>query len=248
MTSTAVNSAPAPIYRARLAANAEDIRAAQRLRFEVFNLELNEGLAESWRTYMDVDRYDEVCDHLLVEHAATGTVVGTYRLQTGTMAAAKYGYYSEQEFDFAPYEAVRAETVELGRACVHMSHRKMNVLNMLWRGIADYALKRKARYLIGCSSLTSQDPALGHGMYQKLADEFLVPEAFRTLPLPQYRLPDGPALEPCPEPPKLLRSYLTIGARICGPAALDSEFGTIDFLTLIDLRDMPATVKGRFIA
>lgn len=247
MTSTAVKPAPGPTYKARIASNAEDVNAAQRLRFEVFNLELNEGLAESWQTYMDVDRFDEVCDHLLVEHIATGAVVGTYRLQTGAMAKAKHGYYSEQEFDFSPYESVRGEVVELGRACVHMAHRKMNVLNMLWRGIADYALQRKARYLIGCSSLTSQDAALGHAMFAKLADS-VVPHHFRTLPLPQYRLPDVPPLADCPEPPKLLRSYLSVGSKICGPAALDREFGTIDFLTLIDLRDMPAAVQGRFIA
>lgn len=247
MTSTAVKPAPGPTYKARIASNAEDVNAAQRLRFEVFNLELNEGLAESWQTYMDVDRFDEVCDHLLVEHIATGAVVGTYRLQTGAMAKAKHGYYSEQEFDFSPYESVRGEVVELGRACVHMAHRKMNVLNMLWRGIADYALQRKARYLIGCSSLTSQDAALGHAMFAKLADS-VVPDHFRTLPLPQYRLPDVPPLADCPEPPKLLRSYLSVGSKICGPAALDREFGTIDFLTLIDLRDMPAAVQGRFIA
>jgi putative hemolysin len=248
MTSTNVIPAPSPTYRTRIASSADDIRAAQRLRFEVFNLELNEGLKESWQNYLDVDRYDEACDHLLVEHTGTGAVVGTYRLQTGAMAAAKHGYYSAQEFDFSPYEAVRAEIVELGRACVHLSHRKMNVLNMLWRGIAEYALARKARYLIGCSSLTSQDPALGHAMFDLLAAEFLVPEQFRTLPLEQYRLPEVAPLAECPDPPRLLRSYLTIGARICGPAAIDREFGTIDFLTLIDLRDMPSTVKNRFIA
>ena len=246
MTSTAVNPAPAPTYRTRIAVNQDDIRAAQRLRFEVFNLELNEGLAESWRTHMDVDRFDAVCDHLVVEHTPTGAIVGTYRLQTGAMAAANLGYYSEQEFDFSPYESVRAETVELGRACVHVSHRRSNVLNMLWRGIAEYSVERSARYLIGCSSLTSQDAALGHGMYLKLAD-YLVPEHFRTVPLPQFRLPDVAPLDPCPEPPRLLRSYLSVGTRICGPAAIDREFGSLDFLTLIDLHDMPTVMKGRFV-
>ena len=33
----------------------------------------------------------------------------------------------------------------------------------------------------------------------------------------------------------LLRAYLTVGAQICGPPALDAEFGAIDFLTLLDL-------------
>ena len=70
-------------YTARLARDASEVRAAQALRFAIFNLELNEGLAESLATGLDADPYDEVCDHLLVEHVPTGEVVGTYRLQTG---------------------------------------------------------------------------------------------------------------------------------------------------------------------
>ena len=129
-------------YRTRLATTAEDIQAAQRLRFEVFNVELQEGLSESWRTQRDSDRFDATCDHLIIEHIATGKVVGTYRLQTGAKAAAANGYYSEQEFDFTPFEPFRAEMVELGRACVHQDHRRGNVLDLLWRGIAAYTRER----------------------------------------------------------------------------------------------------------
>ncbi len=236
-----------PSYRTRLAATAEDLRAAQHLRFEVFNVELHEGLKESWSTELDVDRFDEACDHLLIEHVGTGQIVGTYRLQTGSMAARRHGYYSAQEFDFAPFEPFRSQLVELGRACVHKDFRKMNILNMLWRGIADYASERGARYLIGCSSLTSQDPALGHAMYAKMSPS-LAPEEFRTVPLPDYVLPAAEPLADCPEPPRLLRAYLSVGAKICGPAALDREFGTIDFLTLIDLEVLPSAVSNRFLA
>ena len=88
-------------YAARLAQNADEVRRAQRLRFEVFNLELNEGSVESHFTGLDVDPFDSVCDHLIVEHLATGEIVGTYRLQTGAHAAANIGYYSERKFDFA---------------------------------------------------------------------------------------------------------------------------------------------------
>ena len=116
------------------------------MRFEVFNLELGEGLAESYATGLDVDPFDEFCDHLIVEEAATGTIVGTYRLQTGQLAAANLGYYSEREFDFAPYESFRCEMIELGRACVHADHRNFNLLHLLWRGIARYAIDRKARF------------------------------------------------------------------------------------------------------
>jgi putative hemolysin len=92
------------------------VRRAQRLRFEVFNLELGEGLTESYATGLDVDPFDEFCDHLIVEEVATGELVGTYRLQTGQLAAANLGYYSEREFDFAPYEPFLCEMIELGRA------------------------------------------------------------------------------------------------------------------------------------
>lgn len=236
-----------PSYRTRLAASADDLRRAQHLRFEVFNVELHEGLKESWSNELDMDRFDEACDHLLIEHTATNQIVGTYRLQTGAMAAARHGYYSAQEFDFTPFEPFRPLMVELGRACVHKDFRKMNVLNMLWRGIAEYAAERGARYLIGCSSLTSQDPALGHAMYAKMSPS-LASEEFRTVPLPEYVLPPAKPVDDCPEPPRLLRAYLSVGAKICGPPALDREFSTIDFLTLVDLETLPAAMHNRFIA
>src|SRR3954451_8432076 len=104
-------------YQTRVAVNASDLLRAFKLRYEVFNLELNEGLESSLGSGYDIDRFDPAVDHLVVEHIPTGAIVGTYRLQTGTSAAQRIGYYSEQEFDFAPYERIRDELVELGRAC-----------------------------------------------------------------------------------------------------------------------------------
>src|SRR4051794_5313860 len=81
-------------YRLRLAASPTDVQAALRLRFLVFNLELNEGLARAYETGYDTDEFDSVCEHLIVEHVASGQVVGTYRLQTGVTAMEHHGYYS----------------------------------------------------------------------------------------------------------------------------------------------------------
>jgi putative hemolysin len=234
-------------YAVRLAQNAADIEAAQRLRFEVFNLELNEGLDTAYLSGLDADRFDECCDHLLVEDARSGAVVGTYRLQTGQLAAAHHGYYSAQEFDFSPFEAIRCEMVELGRACVHRDHRKLSVVNLLWRGIAIYATERKARFLIGCSSLASQDAGTGAAMYGALSAEHLVEERFRTMPVGDFRFIAEPSTK-CPPAPKLLRAYLSLGAKICGPPALDREFKTIDFLTLLDLRAIPDAVRNHYLA
>ena len=233
-------------YRLRIGLNAEDTRAAQALRFTVFNLELHEGLQQSYTTGLDADPFDVICDHLLVEEIKTGTAVGTYRLQPGLRAAKNRGYYGEQEFDFSPYQPLRSQLVELGRACVHKDHRNLAVLHLLWKGIARYATAHDSRYLIGCSSLTSQDPAVGLSAYLQL-ENFLAEPELRTVPLPAYQLSAETPSDPPPKIPKLLFAYLNLGARICGPPAMDREFGTIDFLTLLDLQSLAPKMLARFL-
>ena len=245
---TRLLTSSATAYATRLARDVAEVRAAQALRFAVFNLELNEGLAESLTTGLDADPFDEVCDHLFVEHVSTREIVGTYRLQTGLTAAENLGYYSEQEFDFRPFEPIRGGMIELGRACVHQQHRNLVVLGLLWKGIADYARDRGGRYLCGCSSITSQDPAVGASAYADLFRKHLVESPWRTLPLPAFDCPIDYLAEEPPKIPKLLRAYLSIGAKICGPPALDRQFKTIDFLTLLDLHAMPALVRARFLS
>jgi len=233
-------------YAARFATSHQEVEAALRLRYEVFNLELCEGLESSHATGQDEDPFDPFCDHLIVTDEATGAVVGTYRMQTGAMARRHLGYYSEQEFDFVPYEPIRGEILELGRACVHRDHRSLRVVSLLWRAIAEYAATHGARYLVGCSSLTSQDAVLGAAMYRQLAAAHLVAPPLRTIPLPAFALPSVTDPRDCPPPPKLLRAYLGLGAKICGPPAIDREFKTIDFLTLMDCRNLPAIVTEHF--
>jgi putative hemolysin len=232
-------------YRLRLAGSEQDVRAAQLLRFVVFNLELREGFEQSYATCLDADAYDPFCDHLLVEDLRTGDVIGTYRVQTGLNAAKNLGYYSAQEFDFRPYEPWRHELAELGRACVHSDHRNLTVLSLLWKGIANYVTARGCRYLVGCSSLTSQDPALGMAAYRTL-QSCLVSEQWRTTPLPAFACVAEPQVA-APKIPKLLKAYLALGAKICGPPALDKEFKTIDFLTFMDLQSMAPKTLARYL-
>lgn len=235
-------------YATRLARNREEVRAAQSLRFQVFNLELNEGLEQSYVSGLDEDPFDAVCDHLIVEHLPSANVVGTYRLQTGRNAAAHLGYYCAQEFEFGVFETLRPEMIELGRACVHPQHRNLVVLGLLWRGIADYARQHGGRYLFGCSSVTTQDPAVGASVYSDLCRKHLAAPQWRTRPQPAYECSlQHLAAEPVTIP-KLLRAYLTLGAKICGPPALDRQFRTIDFLTLLDLETLPPLARQRFLS
>ena len=262
-------------YRLRLAENAEDREAACRLRFRVFNIELGEGLESSYETGLDTDRFDAVCEHLLVEDKSSRRVVGTYRMQSGETAARHQGYYSEQEFDLAPYEPLRQDILELGRASIDREHRTPEVLMLLWRGIAQYATNMGLHILLGCSSLNSNDPAEGWQMYRQL-ENFRVPAEFETAPTAAYACPTGSydlvqqglcaqppfcqsdrslpgEVSPAPDKtpvkvPKLLRTYLSIGARIAAPPAWDREFHTIDFLTLLDLKMLSAAARNRFLA
>jgi putative hemolysin len=252
-------------YRLRLAETAVDREAACRLRFKVFNIELGEGLESSYHTGLDVDRFDTVCEHLLVEDKTSRRVVGTYRMQSGETAARHLGYYSEQEFCLKPYEPLRAGILELGRASIDREHRTPEVLMLLWRGIAQYATDMGLRYLLGCSSLNSNDPAEGWRMYRQL-ENFRVPREFETEPTAAYRCPPEPQdadaqpspcqtdrSDTCATPatqgkvPKLLKTYLAIGARIAAPPAWDREFRTIDFLTLLDLKLLSAAARNRFL-
>jgi putative hemolysin len=233
-------------YIARLALTEQERAETYRLRFLVFNLELNEGLQSAYMDGFDKDRFDDVCEHLIVQERSTGAIVGTYRIQMGDIAGRHFGYYSEQEFCFAPYEAMRSQIVELGRACIHRDHRSSEVLHLLWRGLARYSLLNGGRYMMGCCSLPSLDTDLGYAICDSLGPWMAEP-ALQTVATAAFRMPSRNAEIPDARAPKLLRAYLTIGAKICSEPAIDREFRTIDFLTILDLQTLHPRVATRFL-
>ncbi len=229
-------------YRVRFARDEADVERACRLRFEVFNRELGEGLAESWAAGLDRDRFDAQCQHLLVETADGREVVGTYRLQAWEQAAAGHGFYSAGEFLLEELpEWVLHESVELGRACVAREHRNTLVLFALWRGLASYVLWHRKRFFFGCNSLTSQSEEYGLRTWRHLREHGHVHPEFRLQPRPEVACRPG---RPDPEAerpvaiPRLFGIYLRYGGKVCGPPALDRDFKTVDFFTILDLAAM----------
>jgi len=237
-------------YEARFARTPEDLDQALRLRFAVFNLELGEGLRESALTGRDEDAFDAFCHHLVVEDLATGAVVGTYRLQTAAMACAGHGLYTATEFDLTPLPAdVLAGSVELGRACIARAHRHTRVLFLLWRGIAEYAHALGKRHLLGCCSLTSQEPRDGLALLDELAQRGAVHETLRVRARPSFVCLTSVAREPwtAPAVPRLFDMYLAMGAKVCSEPAVDRAFRTIDFLVVCDLRALSERDRKRFL-
>ncbi len=221
-------------YIIRLARTTSEIREALRLRFSVFNLELAEGLAESWRTGYDEDEFDATSHHLLAIEKASGAVIGTYRLRTSEIAANGGGFYTAREFALTQFPAhILAQSVELGRACIALPYRNTRVLLLLWRGLATYLLARRKRYFFGCCSLTSQDPREGWNAWRLLQKGGHLHPAVCVPPRAGWECPAEYGEEDFALP-KLFQAYLRFGVKVCSPPVLDREFKTIDFLVLFD--------------
>ena len=117
----------------RLAASRFERIEAQRLRLEVFNLELQLGLSSSLASGLDQDAHDGHCDHLLVVDTERDCLVGTYRLLSFDRVPS-FGFYSETEFDLTNVKRSGLRLLELGRSCVALEYRDGRVISPLFRG------------------------------------------------------------------------------------------------------------------
>lgn len=237
-------------YAVRFARTPEELDAVLRLRFEVFNLELDEGLDSSFLTRRDEDEFDATSHHLLVAERAGGRAVGTYRLRTSEADVESRGFYSAGEFNLACLPPqVAEESVEIGRACVAREHRNTQVLFLLWRGLAAYLNHNRKRYYFGCCSLAGMDARKGLRLLDYLERMGHMHPTFYVLPRAGFEC-DGDTDEARGDAeasvPKLFRSYLRFGAKVCGPPALDRAFKTTDFFVIFDVEGMDTKTRRLF--
>lgn len=237
-----------------LAASLPELDAAYRLRFEVFNLELQEGLRASFDRGYDTDAYDAYCDHLIVRDLESQTVVGTYRLLRRSRAQRNIGFYSENEFDLGNLKKLPGELLELGRSCIASTHRSFATINLLWQAITQYARQTGVSYLFGCASLHVTARADVQRLYAYLRARHYAPAAWQVAPLASCRMfglddelaRDLDERQVARELPPLLRGYLRAGAVICGPPALDADFGTADVLVLLPMEQMARRYRQHY--
>ncbi|NBO64132.1 MAG: GNAT family N-acetyltransferase [Acidobacteria bacterium] len=241
----------------RLAENFQEVDEAMRLRFEVFNLELNEGLLSSWDRGYDSDPYDAWCDHLVVRDLELGRIVGTYRLLRQSVAEQQIGFYSENEFDLSRLRRSARlkglELLELGRSCIASTHRTFATINLLWGAIAQYSFLNQIDLLFGCGSLHVSEPAEVQPIYNYLRDNHLAPEKYRVEPVPGCRMTFDDTLDSAEDPrvvqrrlSPILRGYLRTGAMVCGEPALDREFGTADVLVLLEMSQLAGRYRQHY--
>ncbi len=230
-----------PTFEVKIADSLQEIEGALRLRFEVFNLELHEGLASSFETGFDSDVYDTFCDHLIVKENETGRIVGTYRLLKQDKAEAHIGFYSEGEFDVQSIKQLGGSSLEVGRSCVAKEFRSIAVINLLWSGIARYMEQHAIDRLFGCVSLHTKDITELSLVNSLIHQQYLAPSKYLVSPHPHCMIDLKRMILSNDEIdfafkkfPPLLKGYLRLGALICSAPAIDKEFGTIDYLILLD--------------
>jgi putative hemolysin len=231
----------------RLASSRPEKIEAQRLRFEVFNLELQLGLASSRSSGLDQDVHDGYCDHLLVIDTERDCLVGTYRLLSFDRVPS-FGFYSESEFDLTNVKRSGLRLLELGRSCVALEYRDGRVISLLFRGIAEYMRRSNADALMGCASIHGTDLPELSTIQEMLSRRFLSDPALRVTPRRGFDIPPLPRSAPFDETsafrslPPLFRGYLRMGAKVCGPPAYDRQFGTTDYFVLAKARE----IVGRY--
>ncbi|MEU6275283.1 GNAT family N-acyltransferase [Streptomyces populi] len=234
-------------YTVTLARDEADVRAAQRLRHDVFAGEMG-ALLNTPQPGLDIDAFDAYCDHLLVRDTESGQVVGTYRLLPPERAAVAGRLYSESEFDLGPLAGIRPGLVEVGRSCVHPDHRDGAVIGLIWAGIARYMVDGGHEWLAGCCSVPLADGGtLAAGTWDRVRAKHLAPEEFRVRPLLPWNA-EGVARPARTELPPLLRGYLRLGAWVCGEPAHDTDFGVADLYVLLSMRRVDPRYLRHFLS
>ncbi|WP_163850600.1 GNAT family N-acetyltransferase [Pseudooceanicola aestuarii] len=242
-------TASSPRFVTRLAASAEDLEAAQRLRYDVFVRELGGGgeLVDH-DAGLERDRFDPDFDHLLLLDQARGggvrdQVVGVYRLLPQDRAARIGQFYSEDEYDLSVLKTSGRRLLELGRSCLHPAYRGGMAMFHLWAALAEYVESRRIEVLFGVASFHGTDVqalaaplSLLHHRHLAPADLRVrtVAEAFQPMDLlPEAGLDRRRAML---EVPALIKGYLRLGGFVGEGAFVDHAFNTVDVCLVLDMR------------
>lgn len=247
------------VYALRLARDARDLRAAQRLRYRVFVEELGaDGPLVDHAARLERDDFDEIFDHLLLidtrlDPETLEHVVGVYRLLPSDRLAGGGRFYSEGEYDLTPLRESGRKLLELGRSCVHPDYRGGTGMFHLWNALADYVLERGIEVLFGVASFHGTDIAALTPSLAYLQHHHLAPPGLRVVArgaghqrmdlLPPEALDRKAAMAATPA---LIKAYLRLGGFVGEGAFIDRDFNTTDVCLVMDTERMSARHRGYY--
>jgi putative hemolysin len=244
----------------RLASDARDLAAAQRLRYRVFVEELGgDGPLVDHAARLEKDAFDPVFDHLLLidtrrDAAALEDVVGVYRLLPGDRLGPGERFYSETEYDLTALRQSGRRLLELGRSCVDVEHRGGIAMFRLWNGLADYVLERGIEVLFGVASFHGTDAEALAMPLSYLHHTHLAPPELRVRAQPDHfqRMDLVPAdrvdrRAAMVATPALIKAYLRLGGFVGEGAWIDHAFNTTDVCLVMDTARMSAKHRDFYI-
>ena len=229
----------------------EELEQSLRLRFEVFHLEIKGEVRAPNDTRLDHDKFDDVCEHLIIVDTKTNLVVGTYRMLLDSVAKKNFGFYSETKFNIESIKRLEGRSLEVGRSCVQKEYRDKSVLNLLWQGICQYTVANGVRYIFGSANIMTEEPHVASeffamfkaaGLFKDLGVRAV--DKRHKIELDENITVENPkklfnAL------PTLFKGYMSVGLKVCGYPSL-GDFGGILFPVILDIKDMSKSYKRRF--
>jgi putative hemolysin len=242
----------------RLARDPGEIEAAQRLRYRVFYEEMGAIPTPVMRARgIDVDPFDALAEHLVVVDldgdGRRPCVVGCYRMLRESMVRGRGGFYTAHEFDLSAVRCADGEIMELGRSCVEPEYRTGAVMQLLWRGVAEYIDVHRVGLMLGCASLPGTEPdqvanALAFLHHNVLAPEGMRPRALADQFVPIDRVPVErvDARAALKQLPPLLKAYLRMGGMIGEGAVIDRQFNTIDVCLVLPTERVQANYQRHY--
>ncbi len=234
--------AATPDFGVRLARSPEDLRAAQRLRYDVFIAELGgSGPLVDHKAQLEQDALDAYCDHLLLIDEQRDAVVGVYRLMPPENAQRAGRYYSEAEYDLDPLLGSGRRLLELGRSCLHSDYRGSMAMYHLWSALARYVAEHQIDVLFGMASFHGTDVKALAAPLSLLYHRHLAPPGLRVRALDKsfqnMNLVEEDHLDrktAMIQVPSLIKAYLRLGGYVGEGAVVDHDFNTVDVCLIMD--------------
>ncbi|MGB8621608.1 MAG: GNAT family N-acyltransferase [Paracoccaceae bacterium] len=240
-------------FELKLATDPDDLRAAQRLRYDVFVAELGgDGAMVDHAARLERDAFDPYFDHLILtdtrrDAGALDHVVGVYRLLRDDQAAKLGRFYTEDEYDLTVLKQSGRRLLELGRSCVHPSYRGGTAMFHLWNGLAEYVFDHDIEVLFGVASFHGTDAQALKMQLAYLHHYHLAPEALRV----QVRSGHSQSMDLVAKDaidrkaamlatPALIKAYLRLGGFVGEGAYIDRDFNTTDVCLIMDTQRMNA--------
>ncbi|KCV83740.1 ornithine-acyl-ACP N-acyltransferase [Actibacterium atlanticum] len=227
-------------YVARFAQTPADVRAAQKLR----------GL--SFRgSGADRDIFDDICKHILVEEAKSGTLVCCFRLLPLQDGAQIDQSYSAQYYELSALHQIDGPMVEMGRFCIHPDWKDPDILRVAWGAMTRYVDEADVEMLFGCSSFKGTEADTYMDAFALLKEKHLAPKRF----LPRIKAPNvfkfaqklrqkkPDAKQALAGMPPLLRTYLMMGGWVSDHAVVDRDLNTLHVFTGLEIKAIPPARK-----